>query len=231
EGGRVDAAARFIFRTFAPSHHGSCDDGLRVRRCIRVFALAVPRAALPISGVSQSGENIDEPAKGAAMRKFIQGLSVGGLLFATAAQAVTWQIGPSVGVDVFRQHESTVGVVAAPLGADVLTGGLRPGIRVGAWDAGMRHEFFLDTSALLLSGNDVLWTTSNTLNYAYGFDPGGGFYVTGGGGLAVFSSSVSETETVKIYGVGLGARHRLKHGHGSVRFEARLDGADGSREF
>jgi len=160
------------------------------------------------------------------MRKFILCLSISGVVFATAARAATWQVGPSIGVDLTTRYGSYAGVIGAPLGADLITGGLRPGLRVGAWDSHLRHELFLDTSFQMLSGSSVLWTTSNTLNYAYAFDSGPAWYATAGGGFAIASGNETDTRSTLLYGLGFGRRHRLNHGHGSVRVEARYDGSE-----
>jgi len=146
------------------------------------------------------------------------------LAIAPAAGASTWQIGPSIGLDAYSSSGGgSLATVSAPVGSDIFTGGLRPGLRVGAWDPSFHHEWFVDSSFLLLSNSgSTAYTASNTLNYAYAFRRGSAPYVTGGAGFAHFSSEGS-SQTFWLYGVGLGHRQRLRHGHGSVRTEFRFD--------
>src|SRR6266545_4881255 len=88
------------------------------------------------------------------------------------AHAGTWQIGPSIGMDMITSTGNTLTVVSAPMGSEILLAGLRPGLRIGSWDSSMRNEVFLDTGLMLFSDSgETIWTASNTLNFAHAFGP------------------------------------------------------------
>ena len=95
------------------------------------------------------------------MRSVLMSAAIGGLfLIAPAARAATWQIGPSIGLDFFSGEGSTLTTFAAPAGSDVFTGGLRPGLRLGAWDAALQNAVFLDTGVQVLSSSGEIGRAS-----------------------------------------------------------------------
>lgn len=153
---------------------------------------------------------------------------------ASPAFASTWQIGPAIGFDVFTSSNSssTLTVVAAPMGPDLFTSGVRPGLRVGAWDASMRHELFSDIGYYVISGSgSSVHTASWTLNYAHAFGQGSAPYVTVGGGFATVGGDSFSSESFTLFGLGVGHRQRLAHGHGSIRVEGRYDRINPSESF
>lgn len=153
------------------------------------------------------------------------------LLAAAPAGAGTWQIGPSIGMDLLKTSETSTTVVSAPAGSELLLAGVRPGLRIGGWDSGLRNELFLDTSLQFIAyERNTLWVTSNTLNFAHAFGPRSAPYLTFGAGFSRISDG-STSETSTLYGGGLGLRERLRHGHGSIRTELRIDRADANEAF
>ena len=152
-------------------------------------------------------------------------------LSAAPARAGTWQIGPSIGMEVIHTGGISTTVLAVPTGSELLLAGLRPGLRIGGWDRALRNEVFLDTSLQFISyENNTLSVTSNTLNFAHAFGPRSAPYVTFGAGFSRFSDGESSS-TSTLFGGGLGLRERLRHGHGSIRTELRLDRAIPSERF
>ncbi len=147
-------------------------------------------------------------------------------LFALPCHAMTWTIGPGIGFDVYSASGESFLVVAAPSGTDILFGGFRPGLRIGAWDVNLRNQVFTDVSFMSYSGSGLtLHAFSGTFNYAYAFKSGSSPYLTAGIGFANFGGDGS-SDTATMFGVGVGGRHRLSHGHGGIRIEARYDRAD-----
>jgi len=149
--------------------------------------------------------------------------------FAIPARAATWTIGPSVGFDVYSSSLSSTGqstfIFSAPSGGEQLLGGLRPGLRVGAWDESERHQVFADVGALMLSASGSSFhVVSSTINYAYAFRAGSSPYLTAGVGFSTAGAD-GNSETATLMGLGLGMRQRLGHGHGAIRIEGRYDRA------
>jgi len=151
--------------------------------------------------------------------------------FVAPARAGTWQIGPSIGMDMITASGSTLTTVSAPVGSEILLAGLRPGLRIGSWDTSMRNEVFLDTGFVLFSDSgENIWTASNTLNFAHAFGSRSAPYITMGVGFSTVSYD-RQTEHSVLYGIGVGLRQRLRHGHGSIRTELRFDRSDSQEAF
>jgi hypothetical protein len=159
------------------------------------------------------------------MKKFAPVLVIG-IALAIPSHAATLSIGPSVGFDVYSASGSSLVVVSAPVGSDVIIGGLRPGLRLGLRDATGQHTAFTDVSMMSLSGSGSTWSSfSGTINYAYAFREGTSPYITAGIGFANTSFD-NDSETATMIGGGVGVRRALGHGHGAVRLEGRYDRAD-----
>jgi hypothetical protein len=153
------------------------------------------------------------------------------LLGAAPAGAGTWQIGPSIGMDVFSSQGSTITVVSAPAGPELLLAGIRPGLRIGSWDNRLENEIYVDTGFLFLSSEgSTVSILSNTLNYAHAFGRRSAPYFTLGLGFSRISFE-GDSQTSVLYGGGVGIRERLRHGHGSIRTELRIDRADSQESY
>ena len=150
---------------------------------------------------------------------------------AVTARAATWSIGPSIGFDVMSSNGSSLAVLAAPSGSDAFVFGARPGLRTGFTGESQHHQLFFDTGLVALSGSgSSLLVMSGTINYAYFFHSGSSPYVTLGLG-GTYLGFDSSSEVLTLYGLGLGGRHRLGHGHGAIRLEARYDRATSPDAF
>lgn len=152
-------------------------------------------------------------------------------LCATAVQAGPWQIGPSIGMSLVRSSGSSTTVVSAPAGSEFLLAGVSPGLRIGSWDSRLQNEWFLDTSLQLIAyENSTISATTNTLNFAHAFGARSAPYITFGAGFSRVAVD-GDSQTGALYGAGLGVRERLRHGHGSIRTELRLDRLDPNERF
>jgi hypothetical protein len=158
-------------------------------------------------------------------------LVVAFLAAAHPSGAATWSIGPSIAFEVMSSGGEVLAMIAAPSGTDLTTFGAKPGLRLGVTGESQQHQLFFDTGLLVVSGSGgTLHVVSGTVNYAYFFRPGSSPYVTAGfGGSNLGFDTYSEGLT--YYGLGLGGRHRLGHGHGAIRVEARFDRATSAEAF
>jgi len=148
------------------------------------------------------------------------------LCLALPSHAATWSIGPSMGFDLYTLRGQSYIIVTAPSGTDVLFGGYRPGLRLGAWDQNLRHQVFSDFDVMTYSGSGLtLHALTATINYAYAFGEGSAPYVTAGLGFANLGAD-GNSDTATMYGLGVGGRHLLSHRGGSIRVEARFDRAN-----
>ena len=106
------------------------------------------------------------------------------VVLAVPAGAATWCIGPNLGFDILSAKGSSTSVVSVPGGGELVTAGVRPGLRIGAWDPALRNEWFSDVSLLVVSGTgSTSYTTAFTLNHAYAFRSGSAPYFTVGVGV------------------------------------------------
>ena len=81
-----------------------------------------------------------------------------------------------------------------------------------------------DLSLLVVSGTgSTSYTTAFTLNHAYAFRSGSAPYFTVGVGVMKTGQTGSTGVGGSLIGAGVGERHRLAHGHGAIRVEARID--------
>jgi hypothetical protein len=104
-----------------------------------------------------------------------------------------------------------------------------PGLRVGFLKLGASHEYFVDTGLTYESSNGnsirVLQTTAN-IQFNLSRGRSSGAYMAAGLGFWSVnegSGNTSTSATVPSIGAGLGIRRMLRHGHGAVRGEMRLD--------
>lgn len=110
---------------------------------------------------------------------------------------------------------------------------LMPGIRVGFTGENPQHEFYVDTGLLLVSSDDASsrsFTTTGNYQYNFASQSSNNFYLTGGAGFIVEGSEVStpvgdieSSATSFMYGAGVGIRHKMGNGHGTLRAEVRYD--------
>jgi hypothetical protein len=150
-------------------------------------------------------------------------LVVCALALASSSRAETWSIGPSIGVEVMGSGGFAVAVFGMPAGPDVFAPTVTPGLRIGATTESGHHQGFLDTSVQLVAGTGgTYYRSAATLNYLYAFRSGSSPYVTFGAGLSNFGFD-GAGESFTLYGLGLGVRSRLGHGHGALRVELRYD--------
>jgi outer membrane protein with beta-barrel domain len=141
------------------------------------------------------------------------------VLAAAPAHAMNWSLGANLGL----------AIVMPDIGDDVTVFGwpLDPGIRVGFLGDDPRHEFYVDTSLLMLSNGGTFRRTEITGNYQHNFRGSGSVspYVTGGMGFVSVgvSNGGDVGATSVIFGGGVGIRHRMGNRHGVLRGEVRLD--------
>jgi hypothetical protein len=148
-----------------------------------------------------------------------------GLLAAIAvapASAMNWSIGANLGAQFISPDVSeSITLIGWPIG----------GLRVGFTGDNPTHEFYLDTALSMLSQDDASLNEVLFMgNYQYNFGSQGSTapYVTAGVGIAMLSADsgspggdVSATST--IFGGGVGLRHKMGNGHGTLRGEVRYD--------
>jgi hypothetical protein len=142
-----------------------------------------------------------------------------------SAAAGTWSLGPNIGLSVLSSQNSSQTVFAWP-GNSI---GFMPGLRVGFLKLGASHEYFVDTGLTYESSNGnsirVLQTTAN-IQFNLSRGRSSGAYMAAGLGFWSVnegSGNTSTSATVPSIGAGLGIRRMLRHGHGAVRGEMRLD--------
>lgn len=142
-----------------------------------------------------------------------------------SAAAGTWSLGPNIGLSVLSSQNSSQTVFAWP-GNSI---GFMPGLRVGFLRRGAPTEFFVDTGLTYESSNGsslrILQATGNVqFNLTRG-SSSGAYMAAGLGFWSVNegSGNSSTSSTVPSIGAGLGVRRVLRHGHGAVRGEMRLD--------
>lgn len=159
---------------------------------------------------------------------------------AVPARAMNWSIGANLGASIILPEDTDVNGdgIKDNLENEVdfawPQNGLIPGLRVGFAGENPKHEFFFDTGLFLASTKNASFSQfSGTANYQYNFGGGTGSvspYFTAGGGLLVERSkdktpppTVELSGTAGIFGAGLGIRHKMGNGHGTLRGEVRFD--------
>jgi len=150
------------------------------------------------------------------------------LLSAIPARAGNWSIGSNFGFVLVPggSFDHRVSVSAA---GDVFY--FMPGLRFGLQSTSQRQECFLDGGLSLLSSDEFSETAAQaTANYQYNLGTGPSIlYLTGGGGVATrFIGDLGPGGTTVnpvsfVGGGGVGVRHKVGEGHGTLRAEARLD--------
>ena len=143
----------------------------------------------------------------------------------TSAFAGMWSLGPNIGLSVLTSQNSSQTVVAWP--GDVF--GFMPGLRIGFLRRGAPTEFFVDTGMSYQSsnGNSVrVMQASGNIQFNLARRSSSGAFMTGGIGfysISDGSGGTTTTSSVPSLGAGLGMRQVLRHGHGALRGEVRLD--------
>lgn len=160
---------------------------------------------------------------------------------AVPASALNWSIGGNLGMiwdspsdkdkdfneDGVNEIESRT-IFAWPFA------GTMPGLRVGFTGASPQHEIYFDTGLNYTTEKDIGTTRAftGTANYQYNFGSSGSMapYLTGGVGLI---SAGLKDETISpafdvgamsvVYGGGVGIRHKMGNGNGTLRAEVRFD--------
>ena len=155
------------------------------------------------------------------------------LLASTAmpAHAMNWSVGANLGLafdsPTDDDLESTT-TFAWPFS------GTMPGLRFGFAGTGP-HEFYLDTGLNYSSTKDVTTVRSfvATANYQYNFGSSGNLspYLTGGAGFVMtgFKDETDPDDVLDlsangaVFGAGVGIRHKMGNGNGTMRAEVRFD--------
>jgi hypothetical protein len=158
------------------------------------------------------------------------GATVALLLVVTAvpARALNWSLGANLGLSIISpDNGDNVTMFSWPSGG-LLTLFTTPGLRVGFTGQNPQHEIYIDTGLSLISSNGAsLNTLQMSGNYQYNFGSSGNLspYLTAGVGFASYSESDggSISAISPMLGGGLGLRHKMGNGHGTLRAEARLD--------
>jgi hypothetical protein len=146
---------------------------------------------------------------------------------AVPASALHWSLGANLGAQFVNPDPGEdFSVFSWP-------NTLMPGIRVGFTGENPQHEFYLDTGLMLLSAEDFSsrsFVTTGNYQYNFASQSSNNFYLTGGGGFAVEGSTIDtpvgeieESATSFLWGGGVGIRHKMGNGHGTLRAEVRYD--------
>jgi hypothetical protein len=151
-------------------------------------------------------------------------------LSATEASAAHWSLGTNLGVTVlsFDQNENDYSLVGVPSqGFLTLLG--PPGLRFGIAPEGSAFEVFFDSGLSRAALKDASFSTFQlSANLQYNFANGSTHpYIAVGAGLSRISDDdflfSSTHEVAPTFGAGLGVRHRLHHGYGTLRAEVHYD--------
>ena len=153
--------------------------------------------------------------------------------WAAPANAINWSVGANLGFDIFspssRYGEDNITEFAWP------SSGVTPGLRFGFTREKPNHEVFLDTGLKYSSTKNAKTNRAftATANYQYNFSKGGSAapYLTAGGGLELVGEkdetdpdNVSDVSAISgVFGGGVGVRHKMGNGHGTLRAEVRFD--------
>ena len=151
-------------------------------------------------------------------------------LSSNAAAAARVSLGTNLGVTFLRYDDVDLDytLIGVP-SQGVLTLLPPPGLRIGIAPADSPLEFFFDTGLMRASFEDGSFSVFQLgANVQYDFANGGTHpYVAAGLGLERASSDdflfSNDDAVAPTFGVGLGVRHRLKHGFGTLRAELRYD--------
>lgn len=161
-------------------------------------------------------------------------------LGAREAAAMNWSVGANLGYSTVmpadKYDAENLNYIAWP------NSDFSPGMRFGFTGENPAHEVFIDTGLRLFSTGDL---SSRDLilsgNFQYNFGSSGSNHPFVTGGLGVYVSglknddpliAIDESATSVIYGLGVGMRHKMGHGNGTMRAELRFDrmaeGEDGT---
>lgn len=158
---------------------------------------------------------------------------------AAPASAMNWSLGANLGLSIVSpdskydvEDRTIFGWPSAP---DFAFDSPLAGIRVGFTGEQPAHEIYVDSGVSYASVKDAGSQRSVviTANYQYNFGTGSvAPYLTAGagfvlGGLKIESSdptvAVDVSGTGAIFGGGVGLRHKMGNGHGTMRGEVRFD--------
>lgn len=158
------------------------------------------------------------------------------LLVASAvpASALNWSVGANLGFAMespaSKYDAENTTSFAWPFS------GTTPGLRFGFTGASPAHEFYLDTGLQYSSTKDVTTTRSfvGTANYQYNFGSSGNLspYLTAGAGFVMAGVKIEDPDpdlaldvsaNSAVFGGGVGIRHKMGNGNGTMRAEVRFD--------
>ena len=171
----------------------------------------------------------------------VSGLAAVVLLVLTAAPASAfhWSLGANLGYTLVMPTASgseNTNVFAWPNQLGI------PGLRIGFTGENPQHELYFDTGLVLVSTTDVGSSRSfvTTVNYQYNLASSGSnsIFLTAGGGFLLVGQkddippTSDLSATAGLFGGGVGVRHKMGNGHGTMRAEVRFDksmeGKDGA---
>ena len=163
------------------------------------------------------------------MRILVLAVLILSLTSVNGAAAARWSLGANLGVTWLSipNHEDYTLVSAPSQGLGTVLG--TPGIRIGLAPYDSRSEIFFDTGFMRISTSPSSATVLQfTGNYQYSLSKGSTHpYVTAGVGLSWLSNDqvffYQNDDVAPMVGGGVGIRHRLHHGFGTLRAEARYD--------
>jgi len=153
------------------------------------------------------------------------------ILVATPASAGAWSLGSHFGLSTLKGAKGggSSTVLAWPANAIAY----QPALRVGFGDSRRTHELQFDSGLFLLDeGGSTLTLLAGSAGYQFTLasswanapfvNASVGFYREGGETLSATSPT---------FGAGIGMRHRVRDGHGALRFEGRVDRLRRAPEF
>ena len=163
------------------------------------------------------------------MRRLPIVLLVLAVLMPATAHAANWGLGANLGLQAFQTEDvEDFSVISWPA-TDLL-----PGLRVNFAGENSPHEFHIDTQLILSSGgSESSRDFIAQFGYMFVFPSSTNLstYLTGAAG-AVFSGldisdpvlgDINASTASATFGGGIGLRHRMGNGHGTVRAEVRYD--------
>jgi len=128
----------------------------------------------------------------------------------------------------FDQNENDYTLVGVPSqGFLTLLGA--PGLRIGIAPGDARAEIFFDTGFSRAALKDASFSTFQlSANFQYNFSNASTHpFIDVGAGVSRISDNdfafTNDHAAAPTFGAGLGVRHRLHHGYGTVRAEVRYD--------
>lgn len=148
------------------------------------------------------------------------------VLLAPAAARAEWSVGSDIGLSYFSPEDGD-GITNIGWGgnATILLPAWQPGLRFGVTLGSPASEIVFTSSLMILSTEgESFRSLQGMAAYQHNFntEERSRFFMNAGLGLNLVGDD-DDSYTAPVFGVGLGTRQMMGHGHGAIRIEARLD--------